>query len=284
MARIGDKAFDGCASLTSILVDSGNEYFRSAGNCLIDINEKTVLKGCGTSVIPDDGSVTRIASYAFFDAEQAITLPDCITDIGEKAFNTMKSDTLEEYGSGFYAGTKTNPYYALISIGNNCDIHPGTVIIADSAYDVYSASESSVVELKIPAAVTRIGNYAFSGLNVDSICIPASVKEIGEGAFSQCHPLKTIQYKGTQDEWEKIAIGEDNESLKSADILFVRNNAEETEKPQNENRNPASTGNKKGNDMENGKGYVPFVVVIVSSVIIVAAGGLILFLMRKKED
>ena len=65
VTSIGYRAFYGCSGLTSITVAKGNPKYHSAGNCVIETATKTLIAGCKTSVIPDDGSVTNIGDYAF---------------------------------------------------------------------------------------------------------------------------------------------------------------------------------------------------------------------------
>ena len=62
---IGAGAFDDCGDIEEITVADGNPVYRGAGNCLIDIKKKTVIRGCKNSVIPSDGSVTVIGAKAF---------------------------------------------------------------------------------------------------------------------------------------------------------------------------------------------------------------------------
>lgn len=45
---IDDYAFDFCSSLESITVSSGNKKYHSAGNCLIDTANKTLIRGVKT--------------------------------------------------------------------------------------------------------------------------------------------------------------------------------------------------------------------------------------------
>ena len=59
VTSIGYGAFYGCTGLTSIVVEDGNPVYHSAGNCIIETDSKTLILGCKTSVIPDDGSVTN---------------------------------------------------------------------------------------------------------------------------------------------------------------------------------------------------------------------------------
>ena len=58
VTSIGSSAFYGCTGWTSIVVEDGNPLYHSAGNCIIETDSKTLILGCKTSVIPDDGSVT----------------------------------------------------------------------------------------------------------------------------------------------------------------------------------------------------------------------------------
>lgn len=88
VTRIHDMAFYKCTGLTSIEVEAGNPVYHSAGNCLIHTESKLLLLGCRTSMIPADGSVTRIYDNAFFEcaALAHIDIPACVTRIGESAF------------------------------------------------------------------------------------------------------------------------------------------------------------------------------------------------------
>ena len=65
VSSIGARAFSNCGGLTSILVDSANTVYYSKGNCLIEAATETLIRGTRLSVIPSEGSVTVIDSYAF---------------------------------------------------------------------------------------------------------------------------------------------------------------------------------------------------------------------------
>ena len=56
----------------------------------------------------------------------------------------------------------------------------------------------------IPAGVTSIGDEAFGFCRSKSIVIPNSVTSIGGRAFSGCSSLKTIEYIGTEEQWEAV--------------------------------------------------------------------------------
>ena len=122
VTSIGGSAFSDCSSLTSITVDAGNTVYHSDGNYLIETQSKTLVAGCGTSVIPADGSVTSIGDYAFYRCGSltSITIPDSVTSIGDYAFYRCGSltsitipDSVTSIGDyAFYrCGSLTTVYY-----------------------------------------------------------------------------------------------------------------------------------------------------------------------------
>ena len=59
-----------------------------------------MIQGCKASVIPSDGSVTSIGSYAFSwcDSLTSVTIPDSVESIDYKAFYECTSFTTVYYG------------------------------------------------------------------------------------------------------------------------------------------------------------------------------------------
>ena len=74
--------------IETIEVEADNPYYHSAGNCLIETATKTLVLGCKNSVIPDDGSVTKIGKCAFNGCQELkrIEIPDCVTELGYMSF------------------------------------------------------------------------------------------------------------------------------------------------------------------------------------------------------
>lgn len=89
VVSIEESTFEGCIALASIEVSQGNPVYHSAGNCLIETDSKTLIAGCKTSIIPNDGSVTSIGDNAFMGCYELtnITIPDSVTSIGDHAFH-----------------------------------------------------------------------------------------------------------------------------------------------------------------------------------------------------
>ena len=103
VTSIGSDAFRYCSkNLESITVSSGNTEYSGAGNCLINTSTKKLLLGCKNSIIPTDGSVTSIGSYAFYYCSSLtnITIPDSVTRIGNAAFQNCSSLQSVTIGSG----------------------------------------------------------------------------------------------------------------------------------------------------------------------------------------
>ena len=93
VTSIGDEAFDGCASLSSMTVDRNNKVYRSENNCIIERKTNTLVAGCKNSVIPS--SVTSIGDSAFSGCSSltSVTIPDSVTSIGMWAFFDCSSLT-----------------------------------------------------------------------------------------------------------------------------------------------------------------------------------------------
>jgi hypothetical protein len=94
--------FSGCDALISLTVEERNPILHSSGNCIIQTAQKKLIVGCNTSVIPDDGSVSIIASRAFYNCNllTEITLPTSLTEIKNLVFQGCeKLKTINYRGS-----------------------------------------------------------------------------------------------------------------------------------------------------------------------------------------
>ena len=156
VTSIGNAAFGGCKSLTSINIP---DSVTSIGDSAFD--------GCESLTcinIPD--SVTSIGASAFDGCKSltCINIPDSVTSIGDKAFQFCKSLTC------------INIPDSVTSIGR---------------FEFFSCE--SLTYINIPDSVTSIGACAFAGCHsLTSINIPDSVTSIGVEAFNGCHSLTSI--------------------------------------------------------------------------------------------
>ena len=82
---------------------------------------------------------------------------------------------------------------------------------------------TNLESVKIGAGMTEIGNFMFYDCKFTSIIIPVGIKIIGMGAFGDTanSQLKTVNYRGTKEEWDLISITSNyNGSLTSATINY----------------------------------------------------------------
>ena len=190
VTSIGNSAFAACTNLTSITVSAGNSVYHSADNCIIKTATKTLIAGCNTSVIPDDGSVTSIGNSAFKGCSSLtnITIPNSVTSIGMGAFQNCSSLTTITIPDSV-TSIGTNVFYYCTSL-TTITIPNSVTSIGGSAFQ----NCSSLTNITIPDSVTSIGDYAFAGcIELTSITIPDSVTSIGGSAFQNCSGLTSIE-------------------------------------------------------------------------------------------
>lgn len=226
-------------NLTSITVDEANTTFHSNGNCLIETATKTLIIGCATSVIPDDGSVTKIGLSAFANNThlKEIIIPACISYIGDYAFSRINSlesikfnGILNYVGDGAFSGCpETSKIYFAQSEASGT-WHPGWLTWAEGYHgtlvwgtksaeeyssegleftkrgDAYMVSgyTGSSLFVEIPEVykglpVNAVGIYAFGGSDIMGVIIPETVSRIERQSFINCTNLSTVTIKGFVD-------------------------------------------------------------------------------------
>ena len=87
-----------------------------------------------------------------------------------------------------------------------------SITIPDSvtSIDDYAFSKcSSLAEITIPDSVTSIYDHAFyKCINLNSVTIPKNIKNIYNFAFKDCESLTDVYYKGSEEDWKNIKIGD----------------------------------------------------------------------------
>ena len=229
---IGNRAFCDCASLSNVNIPDS-----------VAVIDARAFNNCSslTSITIPNG-VTSIGAYAFNGCSglTSMTIPDSVTSIGNNTFYNctgLTSMTLPFVGESRTA-TTTNGVFGYVFGATSSNIS-GTVqqffssnksfyyyipsslreiTITDATRLSYGAfyNCSFLSTITIPDSVTSIDNYAFfncSGLT--SITIPNSITSIGDYAFSGCTGLTAVYYSGTQEQWNAIEIGANNEPLQN---------------------------------------------------------------------
>ena len=83
-------------------------------------------------------------------------------------------------------------------------------------------SADKIKTININEGVTGIGSGAFAGCStVTMIDLPRSLQSVNTDAFTKCSRLAEVSYRGSEDEWTHISIGEGNECLTAAAFWFV---------------------------------------------------------------
>ena len=93
----------------------------------------------------------------------------------------------------------------------------GITTIDKNVFSTYPNLQTVV----IPEGVTTIGQSAFSSCKgLTSITIPNSVTSIDRDAFYYCTSLKTINYTGTEEQWNAISKGTDWNYETSLNVIY----------------------------------------------------------------
>ena len=202
VTSIGEQAFMGCTSLTSVTIpDSVTSIGGAAFLDCTSLTSVTIPNGVTsieehtfdyctslTSVtIPD--SVTNIGEYAFAHCTSltSVTIPDSVTSIGHGAFYYCKSltsmtipDSVTSIGHSAFESCKSLTSVTI----------PDSVTSIGARAFYYCTSLTSVT---IPDSVTSIGEYAFAHCtSLTSVTIPDSVTSIGYEAFYNCRSLTSV--------------------------------------------------------------------------------------------
>ena len=195
VTSIGGHAFSGCSSLTSLTLPSsvtsiGEFAFRycsgltsltiPSGVTTIDYYAFADCSGLTSLTIPS--GVTWIGDYAFAwcSGLTSLTLPSSVTSIGGHAFE--RCNNLKECNCLLDSDLETCLAYS----------HDDwTKIPVDEIKYYHNGQE--LTKLEIPSGVDKIGSYSFyKGVNLTSLTLPSSVTSIGSSAFEGCSGLTSV--------------------------------------------------------------------------------------------
>ena len=185
ITSIGEGAFYGLQShvnLSEGLKSIGSDAFAESSLRFMNLPSSLEEIGAGafiycydlTSLTIPEG-VKFIGADAFFgcNLQNTVTIPSTVYFIGESAFsaNPNLSGINVAEGNSRYKGIN------------------GCLIETSSGTLITGCSNSVIPEGE---GITRIGNYAFSYLKIQSVVLPSGVTSVGTGAFCGCESLKYV--------------------------------------------------------------------------------------------
>jgi hypothetical protein len=159
-------------------------------------------KNITTVNIPDGVISIRNDVFSECNTLTSLTIPTSVKSIDDWAFWGCRS--LESFDVN-----ENNLLYSSSEDKKILFNKDKTILIA------YPTATDAV---EIPEGVTNIGVGAFNYCcNLTELTIPASVTSIGNLAFTCCYNLRTVNYKGTEEQWKAIS---GSDSLKNITINY----------------------------------------------------------------
>ena len=194
---ISQEAFSNCSKLAKITVADGNTRFCVINDILYDQPATQVLyvpKAIQGAVTIPEG-ITTIGERAFVNcsALESIAIPNSVTSIGRFAFEDCQSLTAVTFGEN--SKLTSIGYYAF----ENCRSLESIAIpdgVTNIEYWTFWGCESlTTVAFGEASKLTSIGSDAFHNCYaLGSIAIPDSVISIGSWAFGNCESLATVTF------------------------------------------------------------------------------------------
>lgn len=223
VTAIGSMAFAGNAGLTSVTMQGGatgtgnNNNNTTAATGLLTIGDRAFYGCPSLTTVTIPATVTAIGSQAFSDCPALTALnvtagnQRYVSNDGvlyeyvgysQNATGNYNTYTLLQYPSGKLSAGYTAPAAIanrLTAIGQGAFSGAQTLtsITLPESVQVIGAEAfrncSALTTITIPGKVTSIPSYAFSGCSaLTSVTMPENITSIGEAAFQNCYALTSI--------------------------------------------------------------------------------------------
>lgn len=206
VVNIDSNAFNGCYALTTVTFGA-NSNLRTVG--------ASAFAYCyDLANIDLPGKLETIGASAFYDCIdlKSITIPASVTVLG---YDTFAFSGLEDV---YYGGTMAN----WCAMEFEYDSY-NPMRYADNFYIKNGSGEWEIIsKIELPSTLTEVGKYQFYNFgNMQLLTIPASVTKIGNYAFSGCS-FTNVYYDGTWEDWLQIEYGYGTQLQNCADNIYFK--------------------------------------------------------------
>lgn len=244
---LGAEVFDQCPALEGES-RNGAKYLGNAENPYVILTKGDDATATQVQIHPDTKFISQSAFRGFSNLTE-VQIPENVISIGDYAFTQCSGLTEVQIPEGVTEIGKSSFEYctsltdvqipeSVVSIGSNAFSgcrRLKAVNIPDSVTTVSTSAFHSCENLTsviLPENLTSIEGWAFYDCDrLQSIYIPATVTEIGQRAFVGCVALDHIVYGGTQEQWQQIVIGADNEECLLNEGDTIHYEAADTQHP-----------------------------------------------------
>jgi len=184
-------AFGGCSALKEIALPSD----------LVSI-ARWAFSGCGIEAleIPEGTQYIYEGAFRYCQSLGSVVINEGLEYIGDEAFylcSKLESiklpSTLKSIDGSAFAGCELLKKLYVADLEKWCQVELETAESAPlyKGGTMYVNGEA-VVDLVIPDAVTKINQYLFFGVDIQTLTIHQNVTEIGRQAFAGCSSLATV--------------------------------------------------------------------------------------------
>lgn len=177
-----DNAFNGCTSLNNIVMPS----------TVVGIYNN-VFDGCTSlSNVKFNDRYTTLGHHVFKNCPlAAVTFPNTLNSIGEYAFESTKLETVDLSNTQI-TSLPNGSFY-------NCQ-HLNDVKLPIALTDIGERAfyQSTITSITFPSSLQKIDAWAFQHTQLTNVVIPTKTGHIGDGAFSDNANLKTVVVNGLE--------------------------------------------------------------------------------------
>lgn len=201
----------------------------------------TAYNGCFDRPIPSKlggYSVVAVADGAYNGKGylRTIALPEGITSVGKNSFDGCAGaksitfpKTLTEIGDFAFSDCisletvtvpKTVEKLGIYAFGGCDALQSASVEYITELPEGTFANCKSLKTVNLSPNLVSIGERAFASSGTETLSLPISLVSVGDGAFDMCR-LDTVNYAGNVGQWKMITVGDGNDPLEKAEILYA---------------------------------------------------------------